>query len=61
LADHLQLASLDLLPTFRSAGAVLYEASSADWNEAGRTLAATTTARWLQGRLGTNIAAAEAQ
>jgi hypothetical protein len=61
LADHLQLASLDLLPTFRSAGAMLYEPSSPDWNAAGRTLAAATTARWLQSRLGGNIAVNEAQ
>ncbi len=61
LADHLQLATLDLLPTFRSAGTVLYEASSPDWNAAGRTLAAETTARWLQHRLGTAVAASGAQ
>lgn len=61
LADHLQLASLDLLPTFRSASAVLYEPSSPDWNAAGRTLAAETTARWLQSRLGQYVAAVEAQ
>jgi hypothetical protein len=61
LADHLQLPSLDLLPTFRSAGTVLYEPSSPDWNDAARTLAAATTARWLQTRLGDNIAANEAQ
>jgi len=57
LTEHLQLPSLDLLPTFRSADAVLYEASSPDWNDEGRKLAAETTARWLQGRLTQNLAA----
>jgi hypothetical protein len=61
LADHLQLPSLDLLPTFRSANTVLYEPSSPDWNAAGRTLAAETTARWLQTRLGSDVASAEAR
>lgn len=57
LTDHLQLPSLDLLPTFRAAESVLFEASSPDWNEAGRTLAAETTARWLQTRLNTSVVA----
>lgn len=57
LTDHLQLASLDLLPTFRAASTVLFEPSSPDWNDAGRTLAAATTARWLQTRLDTALAA----
>jgi hypothetical protein len=61
LADHLQLPSLDLLPTFRSASAVLYEPSSPDWNDAARSLAAETTARWLQTRLGDALAVNEAQ
>jgi hypothetical protein len=62
LADHLHLASLDLLPTFRSASAVLYEPSSPDWNAAGQTPAAETTAQWLQARLSQQVAAAgEAQ
>lgn len=52
LADHLQLPSLDLLPTFVAADAVLFETSSPDWNQRGRALAAETTARWLQPRLG---------
>jgi hypothetical protein len=57
LVDHLQLPSLDLLPTFRAAETVLYETSSPDWNEQGRTLAAVTTARWLQDRFGGALAA----
>jgi hypothetical protein len=52
--DHLQLPSLDLLPTFLAAEAVLFETSSPDWNARGRTLAAETTARWLQPQLGNN-------
>lgn len=52
--DHLQLPSLDLLPTFLAADAVLFETSSPDWNERGRTLAAETTARWLKPQLGNN-------
>jgi hypothetical protein len=57
LVDHLQLSSLDLLPTFRAADAVLYETSSPDWNVKGRALAAETTAHWLQHRLGGALAA----
>lgn len=55
--DHLGLPSLDLLPTFVAANAVLFESSSPDWNERGRTLAAETTARWLGPRLGTTTLA----
>lgn len=61
LTDHLQLPSLDLLPTFRSASTVLYEPSSPDWNEAGRTLAAEATAHWLQSRFDVTLAASDAR
>lgn len=57
LAEHLQVPTLDLLPTFRSVETVLYHPSSPDWNEQGRRLAATTTAKWLQPRLGGALAA----
>jgi hypothetical protein len=56
-ADKLEVASVDLLPAFRGAGARVYEPGSIRWTNQGQTVAAETISRWLAGAYGDAIAA----
>ncbi len=47
LGEHLNVGVVDLLPTLRASGDVVYRENSSEWNDRGITLAAETIARGL--------------
>jgi hypothetical protein len=56
-ADKLEVASVDLLPAFRGAGAAMYEPTSVRWTDQGHAVAAETIGRWLSSAYGESLAA----
>ncbi|MCE9605644.1 MAG: hypothetical protein K8U03_12190 [Planctomycetia bacterium] len=50
LAEHLQVATIDLLPALREKGEIVYQPNSSDWNDRGQTIVAETIARDLNNR-----------
>ncbi|MBA4016571.1 MAG: hypothetical protein C0483_05230 [Pirellula sp.] len=47
LGEHLNVGVVDLLPTLRASGEVVYRENTSEWNDRGITLAAETIARGL--------------